>query len=301
MDLGNSLLINIRTVAKRLLPGFSSRLAVRCAINFPRDAFETLTGRRDPLVPPHGLWFVGGESDYKRVNQEYLEYFVTLGGLRPEQRVLDVGCGIGVMASSLTAFLNSQGSYAGFDIVRVGITWAQKHISSRFPTFSFSHADVFNKHYNPKGKLSPTSFRFPYDDATFDFVFLKSVFTHLLPESIQHYLQEIGRVMKPTGTCLATLFLVNPESSELISSGQSSLNLVPYAKDCWVVDAKFPETAVGISQPAFLEWCWYSGLTAQLPIHYGSWCGRPEYLSYQDIVVLKPSIQRESDDPATAR
>ena len=282
--------MNIRSIAKRLLPSFNSRLVVRRAINLPRDAFEGLTGRRDPLVPPHGLWFVGGESDYKQVNREYLNYFVNLGGLRPDHRILDVGCGIGVMASSLTSFLDPQGSYAGFDIVRVGVDWARKNIASRFPNFSFVHADIFNKHYNPKGTLSSSSFRFPYPDASFDFVFLKSVFTHLLPDSIQNYLQEIRRVMKPSGTCLATLFLINPESQELILRGQSSLNLVPYFDDCYVADTTFPETAVGILQSAFLQWCDKSGLSARPPLHYGSWCGRENYMSYQDIALLAPIL-----------
>lgn len=290
MDLASPSLRQIRTFAKRLLPGFNSRLALRRAINLPRDAFEQLTGRRDPLIPPHGLWFVGGEADYKRVNQEYLGYFVDLGGLKPDDCVLDVGCGIGIMASSLAHFLTAQGSYAGFDIVPVGITWARDNITSRFPNFSFVHADIFNKHYNPKGKLSSLSFRFPYEDAAFDFVFLKSVFTHLLPDSIWNYLREIRRVLKPTGTCLATLFLMNPETTGLISRGQSSLELFPYSGDCYVVDAKFPETAVGISQSAFLQWCEDSALILQTPIRYGSWCGRANYLSYQDIVLLRPRI-----------
>lgn len=289
--------MNLRGLAKRLLPGFNSRLAVRRAINLPRDVFEGLTGRRDPLVPPHGLWFVGGESDYKQVNQEYLGYFVNLGGLRSHHRVLDIGCGIGVMASSLTSFLEPQGSYAGFDIVPVGIAWAQKNIASRFPNFSFIHSDIFNQHYNPKGRLASSSFRFPYEDASFDFVFLKSVFTHMLPDSVQNYLQEIKRVLKPSGTCLATLFLVNSESKDLIGHGRSSLNLVPYSDGCCVVDEKFPETAVGMSQSAFLQWCENSGLSAQPPIHYGSWCGRKNFMSYQDIILLTP-ILRGSHGPA---
>ena len=288
MDLGSAVSVNIRSLAKRLLPGFNSRLAVRRAINLPRDAFEGLTGRREPLIPPHGLWFVGGESDYKQVNQEYLGYFVSLGGLQPGHHVLDIGCGIGIMASSLTSFLSSQGSYSGFDIVRVGVNWAQRNIASRFPNFSFVHSDIFNKHYNPKGKLSSSSFRFPYEDASFDFIFLKSVFTHLLPDSIQNYLREIKRVIKPSGTCLATLFLINEESTGLIRAGQSTLNLAPYSDGCYVADPKFPETAVGIPESLFLEWCGNMGLIPQMPIRYGSWCSRQQHMSYQDIVLLKP-------------
>jgi SAM-dependent methyltransferase len=271
------------------LPGFESRLLLRRIINLPRDSFETLTGRRNPLIPPHGLWFVGGEQNYQQVNDEYLGYFTSLGHLQPHHDVLDVGCGIGIMASRLSSYLSPAGSYCGFDIVRIGIEWAQKRISSRFPNFSFVHADLFNKHYNPRGVLSPNSFRFPYPDAAFDFVFVKSVFTHLLPDSIQHYLSEIHRVLRPTGCCLASIFLMNAESLESIGRGESSLALTHYSQDCYVLDPDFPETAVGISESSFLKWCAATKFVPTVPIFYGSWCGRESFMSYQDVALLHPS------------
>lgn len=280
--------MNSRAYAKRLLPGFGSRLLVRRIVNLPRDVFESVTRRRDPLIPPHGLWFVGGEDNYEAVNEEYLRYFIDFGGLQSSHRVLDVGCGIGVMAGRLTKFLGSDGTYSGFDIVRVGIDWAQKHIGSRFPNFSFVHADIHNKHYNPKGKLSPHSFRFPYEDASFDFVFLKSVFTHLLSGSVRHYLQEVRRVLKPAGRCLATAFLLNSESTELIRDGRSSLLLLHDLDGCRVADPMFPETAVGIPELHFRKWCEEASLELEPRIHYGSWCGREAYVSYQDILILAP-------------
>jgi ubiquinone/menaquinone biosynthesis C-methylase UbiE len=281
--------MNSRAYAKRFLPGFGSRLLVRRVVNFPRDVFESVTGRRDPLIPPHGLWFVGGEEDYQAVNEEYMGYFVNFAGLQPFYRVLDVGCGIGVMAARLTKFLDSDGSYSGFDIVQLGVNWAQKHIGSRFPNFSFVHADIYNKHYNPKGKLSPGSFRFPYEDASFDFVFLKSVFTHLLPDSVPHYLREARRVLKPTGCCLATVFLLNDESTKLMREGRSSISLVHELDGCRVVDPKFPESTVGIPDSLFQKWCKEAAMTIRSPIRYGSWCGRKEHVSYQDILILAPS------------
>jgi SAM-dependent methyltransferase len=282
--------MNSRAYAKRFLPGFGSRLLVRRLVNLPRDVFDSVTGRRDPLIPPHGLWFVGGEEDYQAVNEEYVRYFVDFAGLQPSHRVLDVGCGIGVMAARLTKFLDSNGSYSGFDIVRVGVEWAQKHIGSRYSNFSFVHADIFNKHYNPRGKVSPGNFRFPYEDGSFDFVFLKSVFTHLLPDSVPHYLQEIRRVLKPTGRCLATVFLLNDESVELMREGRSSISL-PYDLDgCRVADARFPESIVAIPELLLQQWCEDAALTLGSPIRYGSWCGRKAYVSYQDISILTPSI-----------
>lgn len=64
--------------------------------------------------------------------------------------MLDVGSGIGRMARPLTKFLTS-GSYVGIDIVPRGIEWCQRHITSRYPNFTFQHADVYNKEYNPTG------------------------------------------------------------------------------------------------------------------------------------------------------
>lgn len=284
--------MTLGVLAKRLLPGFESRLLARRILNLPRDTYEKVMHKRDPLVPPHGLWFVGGEDNYQAVNEEFMGYFQELGGLKPEHAVLDVGCGIGVMASRLTGFLDHHGSYFGFDIVSTGIKWAQNNIGSRFPNFTFRHVDIFNKHYNPKGKLLPSDFRFPCQDESFDFVFLKSVFTHLLPDTIQHYLSEIRRVLKPTGRCLLTIFLLNDESLGLIGRGQSSIPLLHELADCRVLDPRFPETTVGITEVSFKRWLQTSGFDLLPPIHYGSWCGRASYMSYQDILALTPAVRR---------
>jgi SAM-dependent methyltransferase len=280
---------------KRLLSGFETRLLVRRVVNLPRDTFESLTGRRDPLIPPRGLWYVGGEENYRSINEEFLKYFVELAGLRPSDRVLDVGCGIGVTAARLTSFLDDhKGSYEGFDIVRIGTDWANAHIRSRFPNFRFTHADIFNKHYNPKGKLDPDTYVFPYDSASFDFVFLKSVFTHMRPAGVQHYLSEIRRVLKPTGRCLATAFLLNEESNQLIAANRSSLNLAYAMGGYSVLDPQFPETAVGLPEDDFQDWSGRANLKLDPPVHYGSWCGRSNYLSYQDIVILR-SLEKSAE------
>jgi SAM-dependent methyltransferase len=280
--------VNLNVLAKRLVPGFEGRLRVRRILNLPRDLFETLTHRRDPMIPPHGLWFVGGERQYKEVNEEFMRYFVELGGLQPQHRVLDVGCGLGVMGARLTRFLVPPGSYCGIDIVRAGIEWGQQNITTRFPNFRFVHVDVFNRHYNPQGRLSPAEFRFPFSNAEFDFVCLKSVFTHLLPETIAHYLREIRRVLTSDGKCLATLFLLNDVSMDLIEKGKAAVPLPDEFAGCRVSDARFPETAVALPERDFLTQCELSEMRVEGPIHYGGWSGRPDHLRFQDIVVLKP-------------
>jgi hypothetical protein len=51
----------------------------------------------------------------------------------------------------------------------------------------------------------------------------------------------------------------------------------------------FPESIVGIPEPLFKKWCAEAGLTVRSPLHFGSWCGRKDGLSYQDILILAPS------------
>ncbi|MHB8217445.1 MAG: class I SAM-dependent methyltransferase [Candidatus Sulfotelmatobacter sp.] len=279
--------MDVKALAKRVLPRFRSRLAARRLLYFPLDTLEYALHLREPITPPRGLWFVGGEKNYRAINEEFLRYFVELGGLKSDHHVLDIGCGVGVMASRLTSFLSPAGAYDGFDIVKPGITWCQKHISSRLPNFTFAYADVYHEQYNPKGKLAISSWNFPYPDEAFDFAWLKSVFTHMTPAPIQHYLRQIRRVLRPGGTCLATLFFLNEESTQLIAQGKSSLPIIHCQGDHSVADLALPELAVGIPQDLFHAWCEHAGLQVDGPIRYGSWCGRIAYTSYQDLVVLR--------------
>jgi SAM-dependent methyltransferase len=169
------------------------------------DLVDRVRGRRDPLVPPRRLNFVG-PGDFVLTGEEFFALF-RRAGLKPVDDVLDVGSGIGRMAVPLAGWL--EGRYEGFDIVRDGIDWCRAAITARHPNFGFTHVDVHNGEYNPAGALRADEFGFPYDDASFDFAYLTSVFTHLLPPELTHYLAELGRVVRPGGTVFATYFLVD--------------------------------------------------------------------------------------------
>jgi ubiquinone/menaquinone biosynthesis C-methylase UbiE len=236
------------------------------------------------MIPPRTLDFVGG-TNYRGVGLEFRDLFVRYGGLKPDGRVLDVGCGIGRMAAPLTGYLAANGEYQGFDIVKKGVVWSQKHITSRYPNFHFLHSDVKNKFYNPGGVHEASSYRFPYPDENFDFVFLTSVFTHMFPADLEHYLQEIARVLKKGGTSFITMFLLNEESQRLIQQGSSTQNFVFRLEGCVTADPQNPEASLAFDETGVRESFARAGLTIREPIHYGAWCGRKEFLSYQDIVI----------------
>ena len=251
---------------------------------FPKDTIDLLLGRRDELTPPRGEIFTGS-GDFKRIGEQYLRYFIDLGGLKPDQKVLDVGCGIGRMALRLVEYLDSRGAYEGFDVVPGGIAWCRKKITPRYANFHFQLADVYNGAYNPNGKHRAAEYRFPYPDERFDFSFLTSIFTHLLPPDVENYLFEISRTLKNGGRCMITFFLLNAESLALIDSKQSGPDFECHFGNYRVSDRGIPETAVAYDETYILELYAKYGLDVVEPIHYGSWCGRERHLNYQDIVV----------------
>src|SRR5579875_325230 len=215
---------------RRFIP-FWGRRMLRSAYLLPLDVIDTLLRRRSPLVPPRCLNFVG-DGDFEKTGEEFLAYFVKLGGLQPHHRVLEVGCGIGRMARPLTRFLTA-GTYDGVDIVPKGIRWCQRNITPRYPNFRFHLADVYNKEYNRRGRYRASEYRFPFAANQFDFVFLTSVFTHMLAPDMKNYMREIGRVLRPGGVSLMTLFLLNGQSFRLQSERASSLEFIHKVGDAW--------------------------------------------------------------------
>lgn len=251
------------------------------------DRISFVLGNGNSLVPPQKLVNAVGGGDFTAIGSQFLQFFIKYGGLAPEHRVLDVGCGCGRMAVPLMKYLSPSSSYEGFDIMRIGIDWCQRHIARHDSRFGFKLANIYNKSYNPKGNIQPSEFVFPYPDASFDFVFLTSVFTHMLSADMRHYLSEISRVLKPNGRCMASFFLINEESKQLMDAGQSAFKLSFARPDCMVLREDQPENTVGYRED-YVRQCFVAeGMQPIEPVYYGSWAGRKNYLSYQDIVVAQ--------------
>jgi len=239
-----------------------------------------------PVPPPELVGQVGG-GDFHAIGGEFFRYFTELSGLQPHEQVLDVGCGCGRMAVPLTKYLSTEGSYQGFDVQSPAIEWCQKHITPRHPNFAFSRADILNTEYNPGGSCAPRDYRFPYEDGRFDYVFLTSVFTHMLRAEMEHYLDEIVRVMKPKAHCLITFFLLNDEAQEGIDAGRAILTFPHEVGETAVKDKDTPEAAVAFPEAYVRRVFQARGLAIEEPIRFGRWPGRESGLSFQDIVIAR--------------
>ena len=78
-----------------------------------------LFGRPGAVKPPNWMNFAGGGS-FEAVGRSNIRQLQHYGGLQANDRLLEIGCGIGRNAAYLLECIPN-GSYDGFDVVRTGI------------------------------------------------------------------------------------------------------------------------------------------------------------------------------------
>jgi SAM-dependent methyltransferase len=244
------------------------------------------------LIPPVEFLFDGSSS---------VEQFVAFGegfvrnilipraGLMPSDVFLDLGCGNGSVARALTSYLQAPGRYEGLDINGDSVKWLGEHYAE-WPAFRFTHANVFNKMYNPGATVTAAEYRLPYEDGTFTQALLKSVFTHMHPRDVRHYLRELGRVIKPGGRAVVTYFLLNDESRAFVAKDMDVVKMkVDWDGDplCRVANLEVPENATAHDEARVRGYTAEAGFSVS-EITYGNWCGR-QAAGLQDVMVLTRS------------
>lgn len=145
--------------------------------NFPPQQNLTRVQRFDTISGT----VVRGYSDYKR-----LQAIAQFHGLELDNaKVLDWGCGHGRIARH---FISAASNYKvfGTDIDPDNINWASKHLTGG----KFSVGPL----------MPPTTFA----NSEFDLIYGISVMTHLTQEVQEAWLEELSRIVKPSGLVLLT-------------------------------------------------------------------------------------------------
>jgi ubiquinone/menaquinone biosynthesis C-methylase UbiE len=222
-----------------------------------------------------------GGGKWTKMGEQMLQEVKDFCGLLPTHHVTEIGCSCGIVAIPLKSFLTT-GTYTGLDIIPESITWCQTHLGNE--QFRFIDLNVRHDLYNPAGKGDSDHIQLPVDDNTMDVVFLVSVFTHMMPQTVQHYLQEISRILKPQGRCLATML-----TKDRYVPGRAVFNL-QYQKDddclCW--DEENPTFAVALSSASIGAMAEHARLKV-FSMSPGRWDGQTWANYLHDMYVFKKS------------
>ena len=187
----------------------------------------------------------------------------------PASRVVDAGCGFGVMATRISSRLGPAGRYLGLDVHAPSIRWARRHLAAADARLRFERVRP--------GEPWPLG---AGGDA--DLVLAKSLFTHLTEEPARLALSETARALRPGGRALVTAFLFEAD--------QPPESLFPWpgpdAPVRWRLKNR-PEAAVAWDRARFTQLVGAAGLEV-IDFRPGFW-PRGERLDAQDILVLGKS------------
>jgi ubiquinone/menaquinone biosynthesis C-methylase UbiE len=263
-----------------------NRFLVRKIVYFPSDFVNSFSSSKHK-IPKKGDIFIGS-GDYVSQGNHQVELLKQYANLQPEFTVLDVGSGIGRTAYALQFYLNQQAKYDGFDVVEKGVKWCKENISKNYSNFNFKHVSLHNDLYVSSTEKAE-KFQFPYNDDNYNTVFLFSVFTHMQPKEVQNYLNEIHRVLKVNGKCLATFFYYSNSNEKLITENNGAF-IFPYLKDGYrLMNEKVTSANIAFSEEMLMKMIENSGLNV-VQIIDGTWknSSTTEKLQdFQDVFVLE--------------
>lgn len=140
------------------------------------------------------------EEEFDETGKRILAQLISLG-LKPESKVLDLGCGTGRLAAQLLSYLGDEGEYYGCDISKEAIEFCKKHYVR--PNFHFVTSQMI---------IIPMAL-----DAYIDFIWCYSVFTHVYPHEMVSLMRECRRLLKPYGLFLASYYIAGREPAFLRS------------------------------------------------------------------------------------
>ena len=274
---------------RKYTPPFIKRI-VKTVIYFCTDIYQYVTGTRKPMTPPAMASLLIGGGNFQNIGKAFKHNLINKTGLNKNSTVLEIGCGYGRVAVALTDLICLPGRYDGVEIVDKAVEWCKKEITPHYPNFVFHHADVANPYAKREGGRSASTYRLPFEDNTYDVVYLTSVFSHMRPSDIRAYLNEICRVMKMHGKCFITYYLINDFVEQQIASKQASQDFRYDFGDFLSTHKRTPEHAIAVSELLVRSFYEEAGLVIDEPILYGSWAIGEKRFSYQDVIVAtKPS------------
>ncbi|MFN2615312.1 MAG: class I SAM-dependent methyltransferase [Actinomycetota bacterium] len=240
-------------------------------------------------LPPQELRFMREDDErFVRVGDESVEDLRKRAGLDEGSVVVDIGCGYGRLAHALLRWPEFRGRYIGLDILPKHIDWCARELAPLRDGFTFTCIDVKNDRYNPRGSVKGARVKLPVPSGSADVVAMFSVFTHLYPDDVVHYIAEVARLLKADGKAYLTFLLLNDEWRARAERDEPAYPL-PHelTSFCRYMSADDPLHAIAYDEAWVQDQLEGAGLSPT--VEHGSWTGREGSSSFQDTVVAEPA------------
>ncbi|MEN0055092.1 MAG: methyltransferase domain-containing protein [Mucilaginibacter sp.] len=211
-------------------------------------------------------------------------------------KILDIGCGTGLLGIASEPFIFDEGVYTGIDVMTDDINFCKSHFTSK--SYNFIHLNVANPSYasTQSSILAP----WPINDGSQDLVTALSVWTHLNETDAIFYFNEIARVLKKGAKAIITFFVLDDEYNDSLKKRSNETGRFHFTnQNDWIFDVKAydsenwfttklarnPEDVIGVTQKAINTLLEASGL--KMIQHYpGNWKEYPGVF-FQDILILE--------------
>ncbi|WP_420316448.1 class I SAM-dependent methyltransferase [Ekhidna sp.] len=208
-----------------------------------------------------------------------------------KEKILDVGCGTGLLGISSYNICMNGGVYHGIDVNKSDVEFCEKQFSNA--NYAFQHFDVFNATYALDQNQSQK--KWPNEDEYYDLVTALSVWTHFNESDASFYLKEVSRVLKVDGIAIITFFIIDefvakPSNNTKFHKSNHldwTFDIPAYASQHWKTTkwTNQPEDAIAVDKNALMGLVREANLSVE-KYYPGTWKNYPG-VYFQDILILK--------------
>jgi SAM-dependent methyltransferase len=223
------------------------------AFGWPYPEFRSLPPNRYRVRVGVGNRLLFNQANFLEYSSDTWIDLFSEGFADNTSSVVDIGSGCGRSAHALKLSRVFKGAYTGIDVDAEMVAWCK----ANFPAdrFTFIHADVYNKVYNPSGQRQ--RYALPIPPSSQDLVMSQSLFTHLLESDLEQYVRESFRVLRPGRHMVMSVFCLEHVSAYRDLGGRWSFR--HRLGRAHLESRSHPEAAVAYDGSFFDEVCRQAG------------------------------------------
>lgn len=259
----------------------------------------------EPKIPPLRINYnyggARGRADYIRGFKadaclKELPFLIKRCGLTPNSGLLDYGCGFGRLAYAASNYLAGGGAYFGYEPNQTALDFLKTAYADRKNFFFSGQPLAYDEDYiairhaardAAGGGVGAADIDLGFVTRPIDAEWTCSVFTHMWADPITRVLRSCNGIMAAGGWCINTWLCVDDFASYTLRCGLADRDLSLRVNGALTTTLDNPLACTAYELSAVREIYARAGHRIE-EILWGSWSGRENGVSYQDIIVSRP-------------